>query len=626
MPKQRREKTMAQVKPVNKKKMSGPRLAALIVTIAILLGLIISLVVSSGIFVRMQTGASSDNFTVNGSMMAYYANSYYQNWYSNYYYYIILGYISFDPSKSLHEQYTDSSKEQTYYDYFVEGTEKAVETYLKYCEAARVDSEVNFAEMEAEAEKYADESITSIKAAAKKAGLGLTDYLRQYFGEYISKNDLRKALIIEHIASDYYQVVYDRIYDNMTDDRKVEYFNDNLASFVKAEYLSFSLSQKVTPTKVDEKLYEGGKDSQEYKDAVAAAEAEAKRANDIQKEIDREFIEKLATAKDADEFKRLLVTYKYSDSFKAAYDSAVSKFAAADKPASDVLEAYKNEVMDKIIDAVLAGKTDIEKDDASAQADVTTKTKWETAKETLPKSVIANLKSVITSATKTGTYTLESDLGKFLFGGVKAQYGIPYGEKEEEGTNANVGDYDIDDKSMTDAEKAKGNYTLTVYYVTKSAYRDETILRNVGHILFKVDTTGKEEGTFKTFDEAKAEADKILAEIKAAAQDGVVSKEKFEEFGKEHTSDSNVFYENVNKGQMDEEFETWLFDAKTVGEMGLVKTTYGWHIMFYNGETGTPAWKFSAHSAAAEADTKTWYEELPYKVEINSELFNKFFK
>ena len=83
MPKQRREKTMAQVKPVNKKKMSGPSLAALIVTIAILLGLIISLVVSSGIFVRMQTGASSDNFTVNGSMMAYYANSYYQNWSSN---------------------------------------------------------------------------------------------------------------------------------------------------------------------------------------------------------------------------------------------------------------------------------------------------------------------------------------------------------------------------------------------------------------------------------------------------------------------------------------------------------------------------------------------------------------
>ena len=72
---------MAQVKPVNKKKMSGPRLAALIVTIAILLGLVVSLVAGSGILVRAQEGASSENFEVNASMMSYYTNAYYQNWY-----------------------------------------------------------------------------------------------------------------------------------------------------------------------------------------------------------------------------------------------------------------------------------------------------------------------------------------------------------------------------------------------------------------------------------------------------------------------------------------------------------------------------------------------------------------
>ena len=69
---------MAQVKPVNKKKMTKSALIATIVSIVILVAFVVSLVASSGLFVRIQTAASSDNFTVNGSMMSYFANSYYQ--------------------------------------------------------------------------------------------------------------------------------------------------------------------------------------------------------------------------------------------------------------------------------------------------------------------------------------------------------------------------------------------------------------------------------------------------------------------------------------------------------------------------------------------------------------------
>ena len=133
---------MAQIKPTNtKKKMSGPALAALIVTIAILFGLVVSLLAGTGLFVRIRKGASSEHFTVNGSMMSYYANSYYQNWYSQYYYYIMFGMIKFDPNAPLSEQLTTDGK-TTYYDYFVNGTKNTVTTYLKYCEEAMVDPEV----------------------------------------------------------------------------------------------------------------------------------------------------------------------------------------------------------------------------------------------------------------------------------------------------------------------------------------------------------------------------------------------------------------------------------------------------------------------------------------------------
>lgn len=618
---------MAQVKPINKKKMSRPALAAMIVSIVILLALVVSLVASSGIFVRAKKGASSENFEIDGSMMSYYTNVCYQNWYSENYISILLGYSKFDPSIPFDEQIKDTTTKQTYYDFFASEATTYATLVLKYCEAARVDTEINFAEYEAEAEKYAKDTIASLKESARKNSMDFNTFLRQNFSEYVNENDLRKALVLEHIASDYAAEVYDRIYEAMTDERKAEYFAENLSSFVGADYLYFTLSSTVTPEKVDEKKYEGGKESQEYKDAVAKAEEEAKKQNDLQKEIDRVFIEKLAKATSEEEFKRILLDYKYEENFTAAYNSAISSFAKEDKPSDDVLKAFKESVKQAIIDAVIAGKDDITEDGenetetADETNEETTETKWEKAAKALPKAVITKLKSVITDAIKSRSpYTLDTEVGKFLFAGVKAQYGIEYDEKEEQGENAQAGDYFIDDKDMTDAEKKYGKYTLSVYYVTKSAYRDETMLRNVGHILFQVDEKGETEGAFKTFDDAKAKAEEVLAQIKATEKNGVVEKDVFETFGKEHTNDSNVFYEDVNKGDMVEEFEEWLFAAKTPGEVGLVKTSYGWHIMFYEGETDQ-AWRVSAHSAAASADSQDWYDELPYEVTVNADIF-----
>lgn len=636
---------MAQVKPINKKKTSGPRIAALIVTIAILLGLLVSLIASTGIFVRMQEGASSEHYKVNGSMMSYYTNSVYQSWYQQYYYYILLGYVKFDPSKPLDEQYTDSSKKETYYDFFVEQAKTQVTKILKYCEAARVDDEVNFSELEAEAENYAKESIKTLKESAKKNNVDFVTFLRQNFGQYVSESDLHNALVIEHIASDYSNTVYNRIYDAMTDERKEEYFKDNLGSFITADYLTFSLSQTVEPEKVDEKAFKGGKDSQEYKDAVAAAKAAAKLQNEANKIKDREFIEKLAKAESADEFKRMLIEYKFDENFESAYKTAVKNLATEDKPSEEVLNAYKESVKQQIIDAVMDGKSDIiEEDDkeAEATADESTETKWEKAAKTIPSSVITKLNTVIKNATKSAAYTLDTDLGKFLFAGVKAQYGIEYDEDEKQGENADVNDYFIDEKEFSESEKeaaeAEGKYTLTVYYVTESAHRDESIERDVAHILFKVDTklTENTENTFKTSDEAKVAAEALLTEIKtkfeevkANLKDGEDLEEKlreaFVEIGEEKTADSNVVYESVNKSDSYvKEFLDWLFAAETEGELGLIETTYGWHIMYYGGEVDE-AWRVNAHSGAASEDLTEWYEALEFEVHINDSIFKTIF-
>ena len=54
-------------------------------------------------------------------------------------------------------------------------------------------------------------------------------------------------------------------------------------------------------------------------------------------------------------------------------------------------------------------------------------------------------------------------------------------------------------------------------------------------------------------------------------------------------------YEDVYKGQMVPEFENWCFDAaRQVGDYGIVKTTYGYHIMYFVGSD--LVWKLTAEN------------------------------
>jgi hypothetical protein len=218
--------------------MSKPALAAAIVSIVILLGLVVSLLAGSGLFFRIQDGASSDNFNINASMMEYFTQSYYSNWYSNNYYYVLLGYINFDPQKPLTEQYTDSSKTQSYYDFFVEGAKTTVTTYLKYCEAAKLDNEVDFAKLEKDAKDYAKEAIKTLREKAKTNNTDLKTYIRSSFGQHVNVNDVKKAVILENIAAAYYEIVYERVNGSIDAAREDKYFEDNLSSFIKSAIFS----------------------------------------------------------------------------------------------------------------------------------------------------------------------------------------------------------------------------------------------------------------------------------------------------------------------------------------------------------------------------------------------------
>lgn len=167
------------------------------------------------------------------------------------------------------------------------------------------------------------------------------------------------------------------------------------------------------------------------------------------------------------------------------------------------------------------------------------------------------------------------------------------------------------------SERAVGDVTLiddgagtyTVYMMEKTAYRVEDATRDVRHILIK---TGEE----LSDEDAKAKADSILASYQAGEQ----TVDAFDALATENNEDASSLYENVKKGDMVAEFEDWLFDeTRAEGDTGIVKTQYGYHVMYYVGE-GRSQWQNDAYNAMLQTyitETVEGWQEA-YKVDVDS--------
>lgn len=168
--------------------------------------------------------------------------------------------------------------------------------------------------------------------------------------------------------------------------------------------------------------------------------------------------------------------------------------------------------------------------------------------------------------------------------------------------NAEAGDTHL-------AESDNGK-RVTVVLVTKAATRDETCLKNVRHILFLNTTYDDDSKAREVYDKWVADGaslDDFLALVKEYSEDP-------------GSMNAGGLYEDVPRGKMVEPFEDWIYDeTREVGDHGIVETSYGWHIMYFVGDSFI--WKKTAqnaiqgqaydevHSAALEAYPVTVNEE-----------------
>ena len=128
------------------------------------------------------------------------------------------------------------------------------------------------------------------------------------------------------------------------------------------------------------------------------------------------------------------------------------------------------------------------------------------------------------------------------------------------------------------------------YHIMFFVDKDETYCSSVRHILISPvvtkDENDKEVITEAAWADCKAKAQKLLDEY---LKSGKIDEEAFASLADTNTEDPGSkgkggLYTDFVRGQMVKEFEAWSFDAaRQYGDTGLVKTTHGYHIMFFVG-------------------------------------------
>lgn len=578
-----RSKASNKGKQTNKLALIGGIVVALLFVCCIIL----TVIVDTGVTDRSKIVMSTDNYKVNGSMLKYFYNTQLNSFYSSYGSYA--SGMELDFSKSLKDQLCSMTEDanDTWYDYFMDITTSQLEQYLVYCEAAKEAG----VKLEDEDIENIDEAIASIETTANSSGYSLAGYITMAYGSGVKEKDVRECLELVQLYAKYGEIKYDGFKDSATDDDVNKQVEDYITKYLVADYLSF------TWTATNKELKEADYETTE------AYEAAKKEADDKYEKLKAKYdgyAETLKAKTTYEEFKEALEKIIYDEEYESLKDSDYT----------EKLEEYKDEHKDA---------TDAEAEEAVL------KEIEEEAKEAVEDA----MESALTEA---GSYNITSDLGKWIFGTeVKDKVQDEDDEDEDKSDDSSKDEEPVaaakEGEIFTNAtskedEEESGKYTITVAYLIKAAGRDETPTKNVGHILFDADDDDEDE-----MKAAKEEAEKILNEYLA----GDKTKDAFEKLGEKYTADSSVFYDGVKEGDMEDSFNDWLFSlgdydgvVRNVGDTGLVETSYGWHIMYYNGD-GHAYWYESAKADFISSEMEDWYEAKTeqFKVTVNEKAIEK---
>lgn len=170
----------------------------------------------------------------------------------------------------------------------------------------------------------------------------------------------------------------------------------------------------------------------------------------------------------------------------------------------------------------------------------------------------------------------------------------------------------------TDDDGNEVENVLGYYVVMFNEMNDNNFaLANVRHILVKFPGGTVDSSTgATTYSEAeKAAAKETAEELMNTWKSGAATEESFSELATEKSDDagsigSGGLYEDVAPGVMVANFEAWCFDDRKPGDTGMVETEYGYHLMYYVGDSDTTYRDYLVSNVLRSEALDNWYTAL----------------
>ena len=402
-----------------------------------------------------------------------------------------------------------------------------------------------------------DSYVSSFTENAEEADVSVDEYAAQVFGEGATLDEIKKYVELSSIAGAYYDSVEDEKRAGITSDEVQTYYDENKNDFDSVDYMACKIEADIPEPETEAETEAVETEAVETETAAESA-AESESAAETETEIETE----TETEDNEAEVQAAMAEAKtQADAMKAQVKDAATFEAAAKDYATD------------------------------AEAEIT--------------FTDASYSSVSSTA-----------VADWLFEDVR-----------------NAGDCEV-------IEDTTGN----AYYVVlfQDRYLDHIVTRDVRHILIQpeeVETAETEtaaEGE-EVDEEAQAAAEAAQAEAEEAAkadakaeaeriykewQDGEATEDSFAALAEEYSTDEGSkseggLYEHVKPGQMVTEFNDWVFDdARKTGDTDIVETSYGYHIMYYIGESDE-AWYADVTDILVSDKMSEYVEGLTEKLEVS---------
>ena len=551
---EQRKARLAKAAKKNKKKMLSPqatkrigKITAVIVVLAIIC--VIGAVAASytGIIERNTTVLTVNGEQIKQPEFAYY----YNNAYSMAYQYANYGYVQYDTSKTPDVQ-TYGGEMGEIKDFPEDQTAMWTDYFEYYAKNSIQTIKAGVAEakklgLELDEDDLAavQSNIDSTKSNAESGGYSLSAYLRAYYGKGLSEKLFRSILEEQQLYSKLNDTKETELKDALKKKDVEEAFDNGLTTYAVASFRSYTITAE---TETNEES--GASAPTEKTLAAAKKRADAIVAASTSENAFLSAVQKDANANGDD-------TNYLTDDTATLHENVSYSDAQSAVSDTDFLTALFTKDAQKNVAKLIESDTGY------------------------------TVAYVLEGAHKPGE-TLTYDVRHILVKFPEAQADEATDESADEAADAEKAE-----EATTEAAAEE----ITVEPLTKEEIGDVTVALDV-------------DGDSATDKATYQKAQNILKEYLA----GEHTEDAFAALAKKYSEDSNAseggIYTDVPTGKMVAPFESWALDAdRKEGDVGIVETEYGYHIMYFVKTNATP-WDDQIRTDLVATDLNNYLQGL----------------